>query len=277
MTRIEWWTREYICSNGVCEKTKFPVQVDGEQSARTGRNYKRGIRRWEKNANEAKHEAARTANNNFRAGRDHLLTVTVSEEGYDELVLRAGTNDSDVLLMQLRKEIANWIRRAKRLMKKSGEDQLKYIAFPSYRDGKTMQPVQLHAHVLVNAEAVEAMAASWKLGFVFGTDKKLYSKHHGDLTDLVEYLMDQTRQVGTEKRYIPSRNLDKPKANRPRPVKNPDARLRVPKGASLIFYSEQRAGRPQKIRYYRPEEDQGRADQHVPDESCLQRGGSGSE
>lgn len=256
MPYIEWYTREYICSNGVCEKTKYPVRMDGDKSACSGREYRRRIRRAEKNATEAKNEASRTANENFRAGRDFLVTATLSPEGMEQLVMKAGTDDPDELLLQLRKELVNWIRRAKRRMPEEAE--LRYMAWPCDLDGKKLTPTAPHIHVIVNAEGVKAMAESWKLGFVFGEDKTLYAAHNGDLTDLVEYLMNQSRTVGTEKRYIPSRNLQKPEATRPRLAKNPDARLRVPKGASLIYASEQRAGRPQKVRYYRPEKDRSR-------------------
>ena len=255
MAHIEWYTREYICANGVCEKTKYPVRVDGDASAQS-REYKRRVRQAEKNATEAKTEAARSANNNFRAGEDYFLTATLSPEGMETLIMRAGTDDRDELNLRMRVELQNWVRRAKRRLPAGAE--LKYMAWVCDLDGKKLTPTLPHIHVIVNAAGAEAMAESWGLGFVFGAEKKLYAAHNGDLTDLVEYLMRQSRQIGTEKRYIPSRNLEKPEATRPRPAKNPDARLRPPKGASLIYASEQRAGRPQKIRYYRPEKDRAR-------------------
>lgn len=254
MAYYEWYTREYICSNGVCEKTKYPVRMDGDKSARSGREHTRRVRRAEKLATEAKNEAARSANENFRVGRDYLLTATLSPEGMAELVMRAGTDDRDCLLLRLRAEVENWRKRAKRRLPEGAE--LRYMAWCSDLDGKKLTPTATHIHVIVNAEGMQAMTDAWKMGFVY--TKELYSANHGDLTDLVEYLMNQSRTVGTEKRYIPSRNLRKPQATRPRPAKNPDASLRVPAGASLIWKSEQRAGRPQKIRYYRPERDRTR-------------------
>ena len=256
MAYYEWYTREYICANGVCEKTKYPVRVDGDRSLHTSREYRRQIRRAEKNATEAKTEAARSANDNFRVGVDYLLTATLSPEGLETLTQRAGGCEPDALKDQMRKEYQNWIRRAKRRMPEGSF--IKAMAWVCDLDGKTGEMVLPHIHVIVNREGMEAFASTWKLGYVFGEGKTLYSKHHGDLTDLVEYLMDQARVTGTEKRYIPTRNLTKPQATTPRLARNPDARLRVPKGASLICASEQRAGRPQKIRYYRPEKDRGR-------------------
>jgi hypothetical protein len=248
----EWYIREYICRNGVCEKTKFPLVIGGSSSAYAVKDKKKALRRAEKNATEAKNEAARTANDNFFTGCDYLLTATLSDEGLEDLIARAGTDDPDALLLQLRKEMKLWARRARR---KLAGIELRYMAWPSDRDGKKLTPVRPHLHVFVNAGAAAVLAESWGKGFVYGLDKTLYSANHGDLTDLVEYLMAQSRTVGTEKRYIPSRNLHKPEVSRLRLARNPDAPLQIPKDAKLILKSEQRAGRPQKVRYYRESKD----------------------
>lgn len=245
---VVWYTREYIAANGVCEKTKYPVVIDGAVSL-SGREYKRRVRRAEKNATQAKHEAARIVNNNFRAGRDRFITATLSEDGMQKLIARAGTDDRDALLLAMRHEAELWIDRARNRCKKAGVE-LRYFAVVSDLDGKTLEHVRPHIHVIANREAAACMEDAWKLGAV--GSRKLYAPHHGDLTDLVEYMLGQTRQLGTEKRYIPSRNLRPPVATTPRPARNPNAELRVPKGCELIFRSEQRAGRPQKLRYYRP-------------------------
>ena len=101
--RIEWYIREYICRNGVCEKTKFPLVIDGgDSSARAVKDKRSALRRAEKNATEAKNEAARSANDNFFAGRDYLLTATLDDGAMEELVMRAGTDDPDALLLRLR-------------------------------------------------------------------------------------------------------------------------------------------------------------------------------
>lgn len=249
MSQTIWYTREYRCANGVCEKTKFPVRQEGKTLSYSSSEGRRAIRRAEKNATQAKHEASRIVNNNFRAGHDALVTLTVSDEGMDELVMKAGTDEPDALLVQLRKELKLAIRRARYALKPT-EGEFRYFAVPSDRDGKTLQPVRVHAHIIITGGDAAALCSAWKLGSA--GIRTLYGAHHGDLTDLVEYLLDQARTVGTEKRYIPSRNLVPPEASRPHIAKNPDAALRVPKGCSIIWTSEQRAGRPQKIRYYRP-------------------------
>lgn len=249
-TRIEWYIREYRMKNGICEKTKFPVQVEGEPAARASREYKRCIRRAEKNATEAKNTAARSVNNNFRAGLDMTDLLTYSDEGLERLIMKAGTDEEDAILLAARHEMALCIERARYACKKDGVE-LKYCAWTSDRDGKTGGPVRVHHHVIVNREGAEYILRAWKLGEA--KSKRLYSANHGDLTDYVEYLMEQSRQIGTEKRYMPSRNLEAPVATRPRLAKNPTAELRLPKGAAFIWRSEGHSGRPQKLRYYRAE------------------------
>ena len=245
-----WYISEYRCANGICEKNKFYVPEDGKAlSSYSSRDGKRRIRRAEKAAAEAKHVAARIVNNNFRAGRDCYLTDTFDDAGMETLITKAGTSDPDALLMAALHEAELQMRRVRYACKRLGLP-LKYFIVKSDRNGKTLEPTRPHIHIIINREAAQLAADTWKLGKpVLG---KLYSKHHGDLTDLVAYMIDQSRQVGTEKRYVPSRNLEAPIPTKPRPVKNVDAPLRVPKGCDFIFRSEQRAGLPQSLRYYRP-------------------------
>ena len=94
--RTEWYIREYRMKNGICEKTKFPVRVEGEHPNRTSREYKRQVRRAEKNATEAKNTAARIVNNNFLAGLDMTDLLTYSDEGMERLVMKAGTDGEEI-------------------------------------------------------------------------------------------------------------------------------------------------------------------------------------
>lgn len=243
-----WYIREYRCANGICEKTKFFVP-DGKLPAYSVRERKRQIRRAEKNVTEAKHIAARIVNHNFRAGADEYVTDTFDDAGMAQLVMKAGTDDRDALLLAAQHEAELQMRRARYACRKAGIT-LRYLFVKSDLDGKTLEPVRPHIHIIVNREAAQIVAGAWKLGKA--VHSTLYSRHHGDLTDLVEYMIAQTRQIGTEKRYTPSRNLEQPPMTEPRPVKSIDAPLRVPPGCKFIWRSEQRTGRPQKLRYYRP-------------------------
>lgn len=248
----ECYIREYLCANGVCEKTKFMVPREGQAYPRENRV--RRIRRAEKNVTEAKHTAARIVNNNFFAGEDMLVTFTYSAEGIARLETRAGTAETDrnAALAAARYEMGLCFRRARNACKKRGTE-LRYFGVTADVDGKTGEAVRVHHHIIVNRDAAGILMDAWKLGAAKG--KTLYSKNHGDLTDLVEYLLGQVRQIGEEKRYTPSRNLKAPAATAPRLARNPEAELRVPKGCSLIWRAEIYPGRPQKIRYYRPAAD----------------------
>ena len=258
MVKGSWYTREYKMQNGVCEKTKFFVPEEGKQASASLRELARQIRRAEKNATQALHEAARIVNNNFRVKRDYLVTLTLSDEGLQELIGKAGSDDPDALLMSMRKEIAHLVKRTRYALKeRAGE--LRYWAVASDLNGKTGEAERPHIHIIVSRAGARAVMEAWKLGEVKQA-KKLYSAHHGDLTDLVEYLLGQVRRIGGEKRYIPSRNLVPPKATKPRLARNPDAPLRVPKGCAFIWRSEQREGYAQRLRYARPPKDGGDGD-----------------
>lgn len=179
-----------------------------------------------------------------------LLTATLSDNGLRRLIHRADSATPDALLRRLRVELRNWTRRAAR---KQGRRSLRlYMAWPSDLDGKTGEIVRPHLHVIVRREYVPALVSTWGLGEVFGENRPLYGSNHGDLNELVEYLMRQSRRLGTEKRYVPSRNLVPPTATRPRLARNAIAPLRLRKGDQFISRSEQRPGCAQVLRVYRP-------------------------
>ena len=72
-----------------------------------------------------------------------------------------------------------------------------------------------------------------------------------DHTDFAQYLMDQVRRIGGRKRYIPSRNLRKPKESIPR-IAPSSREVQPPKGAVLLDRAPYKPGRPQYIRYILP-------------------------
>lgn len=247
-----WFIREWRYANGVCVKTKFPAP--GSFDARPGtREYKRQMRRAEKNAADAKHELAAALNMNFRAGRDAHVLLTYDETGMDMLVARAGTDEPDELLRVAKREMRNFIRRLGRRCT-AAEVELKYVAIASDRDGRTGAAERVHHHLVINAAAAPFVAEKWLHGEALV--RRLFAQHYGDLTDLAEYLVAQTRVLDGEKRYMPSRNLDKPKPKPARIAKNPEAELRVPAGCRLIHRCESNPGRPQRIRYWRPSDEE---------------------
>lgn len=248
-----WFIREWRYANGVCVKTKFPAP--GSFDARPGtREYRRQARRAEKNNADAMHELAAALNMNFRAGRDAHLLLTYDEAGMDMLVARAGTDEPDELLRAAKREMKNFIRRLSRRCAAAGV-VLKYVIIASDRNGQTGEPERVHHHLVINEAAAPFASEKWPYGETM--DRRLYAQHYGDLTDLAEYLIAQTRVVETEKRYMPSRNLDKPRPKPARVARNPEAELRVPAGCRLIHRSESNPGRPQRLRYWRPDAEEG--------------------
>ena len=247
--RIEWQVREYRCRNGVCEKTKFPVILDG--SVREGtRQYARKVARAEKLSAESARELALLLNNNFEAGRDSYLTLDYSEAGLDRLVMRAGTDEADGLYQSAEREMANYTKRLRRACAAAGVE-LRCVYVTSDMDGKTFEPVRVHHHLVVNAEAASLAERCWTAG---GAKARVLFGPRGDLSELAAYMIGQVRQAPGRHRYHPSRNLERPEATKPVPAKNPDAPLRVPAGCEFIWRSESYAGRPQTLRYWRPPE-----------------------
>lgn len=275
MERVEWRIREWQMHNGICEKIKFAVVLDG--TVRTGtRSYMRAVDRAEKNSREAARELARVLNDNFEAGKDIHLVLTYDEAALRKLVCRAGVPERGIerflssvlgegesreqednrllLYMAAEQEFRNWTKRCRRACGKAGV-QLKYAGITSdrERDKRTgaTGPARLHHHVVVDRESAELCARAWHGGAV---DRQGLYGPHGDLTDLAEYLIDQVRTIPGMKRYHPSRTLTHPEPVLDIPARNPDTPLRVPDGCEFIWRSESRSGRPQVIRYYRPPE-----------------------
>ena len=242
----EWYIREYRCRNGITMKTKFPVRTDGKNYTR---QYRREIRRGERKATQAKHEAARLINNNFRADRDVYLGLDYSDKGIRKLETRAGTDGRDEIYFSAGQEIVNFIRRVKRACQKAGIE-FKYVFVTSDRDGKTMDPVRVHHHMIVNKEAAEICQQKWTAGGTWS--KTLWSAHAGDLTDISDYMVGQVRHIKDAKSYTPSRNLERAEARPPVKSRNPNAELRCPAGCMQLYRSEYYYGRPQYLRYFRP-------------------------
>ena len=245
-----WYIREYRCDNGVCMKTKFPVRETEAVKKSYGRR-RTEIRRAEKCATEAKHEAARLLNCNFRAGRDIYLGLDYSPEGYERLITRAGTDDPDAIYLQAQKEMKNYIRRVQRECAKAGVE-LRYLYVTSDLDGHTLEPVRAHHHMVVNREALEICLRKWTAGGTWS--RKLWARSYGDLTEIAEYMIGQVRYIRNAKRYTPSRNLKKAIACKPVKARKAEAELTVPRGCQKIWRGEYYRGRPQHLRYYRPPE-----------------------
>lgn len=248
--RVEWYIKTWECANGNCKKVKYPVVPDGGTARKGSRRRERSVRRAEKYALDAKHDLSLLLNNNFLAGRDWFLTLTVDGAGWDRLVMRAGTDERDELYAALEREAVNFMRRAKRAVAGQGAE-LKAVYVVSDLDGKTFDPARPHIHMVVSGETAELAAGKWTLGTV--QVKPLRSGEHGDLTGVAEYMIDQVRTRAGKSRYHPTRNLERPEGERVA-ARSPDYPLQVPANCTLIWRSGTAPGMSQTIRYYRPPE-----------------------
>ena len=243
-----WYIRRYICDNGIEYKTKFPVRED-LSCIRSARKKASAVQRAEKGATEASHEFGRLLNCNFRVGRDWHLLLTYSDEGLRKLIKRAGSEDIEALILSADREYDNFLRRVKRRAEKQ-EVEVKAAAVISVTDPETGEIVRIHHHLVVNKAAVLLCSECWKAGEAKG--RELWSSFGEDLQELADYMIAQAARVGAGKRYTHTRNLVRAVVTKPIKARSADAELIVPRGCQKIWRSENKRGRAQHIRYWRP-------------------------
>ena len=228
--REGYWAIRTIKAGLVGEKIKY--FVPGKKPTRSDRKLKAEIRKQEQNDKNAVRRLARALNENYRAGRDILLTL-------DYAIAPESRKEAEHILRL-------WLERVRRSCKKKGV-LLRYVAVSSDMDAKTGEIVRWHHHVVINAEAAELAKEKWTAG---GTNReKLYGK---DLTPLAEYLLVQVRrEVPNEKKYIPSRNMKQPQIT-DRIVRG-ESLLSVPRGGMELYRGVHIPGRPQYVRYLLPQ------------------------
>ena len=248
-----WVIRTYVAGS-VGEKTKFWVQ--GARPTASSRREKSDIKKQEQNEHSAEKQLARLINANFGPG-DLLLGLDYSPEGFSRITKRA---EKQILETDSEAEKENKsragaehemklaIRRVKRELAKKGID-LKYIAITSDMDGDTGEAVRVHHHLIVPASAKDAFVEKWQgLGHVSWS----HLSDQTDYTPIAAYFLRQVRRLPDAKKYISSRNLDRP-VPKDRAVYT-DAELRVPRGGEILHRNEYKPGRPQYIRYALPPE-----------------------
>lgn len=240
----KWYTKKYICRNGVEERTKFCVR-----SSQRGARLDRAVKKSSRASDNAERQVARLLNNNFTEDDVHLL-LTYTDDMLIRIAERYAAAEGvseDTLYSAAEKELENFIRRVQRDLK--GAVELKYIAITSDLDGQTKKPVRIHHHIVINREALESCRKKWR-GNIF--EKELYLIHN-DFSALAEYLINQVRYIPNAKRYHPSRNLVPPRETKPVEVtRYGDAEMKIPKDCIKLYRSEYCKGANQYIRYYRP-------------------------
>lgn len=250
MGQTVYFVKTIKCRNGVEEKTKYPVRMEDSWDRR---ERKRAARRENKRLCTAEHQAARWLNMNFDAGKDVHLVLEYSEAGLAKLAERAakieGRREEDALFLAAQQDLANFVRRVQRVMGAAAFRYLGCTSDRSWEDGE-LRPARLHHHFVCCGEALELCRKKWTAGFVL--EKELHTVK-GDFHALAEYMLRQVRQVRGAKRYVPSRNLEKPIESEPKQVtRGEESNMRVPRGCIEIYHSEYSRGATQYMRYIRP-------------------------
>lgn len=254
MSDTGYWVIVTHQAGRIGEKVKY--WIPGEAPPRSERKRKADFRKVRQNDNNAVRRVARIMNENFQERGGSCLVL---EYGPKEIKRIGLTHDYDPQDAEHWDEVwdaANhqlglFLRRCRRACRKAGV-QLRYMGWTSDMrfDGKVQDQVhtRIHHHLIVNPEAEAICLQQWHHGGCGG--KRLMQQP--DHTDFAQYLMDQVRRIGGRKRYIPSRNLRKPKESIPR-IAPSSREVQPPKGAVLLDRSPYKPGRPQYIRYILPE------------------------
>lgn len=200
------------------EKIYFSPRERGISCERAARENLSTEKMEEYNCLEAKRRCARMVNTNFRQG-DLFLTLTFRERVDVENALRL---------------FRNFISRLKRLRKRKGYSELKYLYVVESKRKRE------HIHLLINKMdlSMKELSEVWGLGRVMVS----ILEPGGDYTGLAYYITKENyKEYG--KRWSGSRNLEKPKVKVTLVSEEKKTkRLRVPKNYKVIeevqYYSE---------------------------------------
>ena len=245
-----WYGRRHICKNGVVEETRYPVSVQSKKMTR--RQKQRAAKKKGRAADNAERQAGRLLNNNFAEQDSVHILLTYSERGYKKLQARSeslitdGMSERDAIYKSAQRELENAVRRVRYVCK-----DIKYFAVTSDMDGKSLEPVRVHHHVVIERDALELWREKWeRMGIC--AERELYSVN-GDLSAMATYMLKQVRYIPDAKRYTPSRNLTVPEASEPFEITHdPYDEITVPSGAQLLYRAQYVPGISQYVRYLAP-------------------------
>lgn len=200
------------------EKIYFSPRERGMSCERGAKENLSSEEMAEYNCLEARRKCARMVNANFRQG-DLFLTLTFRERVDVENALRL---------------FRNFISRLKRLRKRKGYSELKYLYVVESKRKRE------HIHLLINKMdlSMKELSEVWGLGRVMVS----ILEPGGDYTGLAFYITKENyKEYG--KRWSGSRNLEKPKVKVTLVSEEKKTkRLRVPKNYKVIeevqYYSE---------------------------------------
>jgi hypothetical protein len=135
----------------------------------------------------------RLVHNNFKFNKDLALTLS-----YNDYYLPTE--------VQARKDVINYIRRVKRVRKKLGLTDLKYIyVIGCEQEGKQSKKVRIHHHLIINDMDRDLLENLWNKGRC--QTKRLQPDDYG-VEGLARYMANQNKG---SKRWYASRNLKEPK------------------------------------------------------------------
>lgn len=200
------------------EKIYFSPRERGMSCERAARENLSTEKMEEYNCLEAKRRCARMVNTNFKEG-DLFLTLTFRERVDIKTALRL---------------FRNFIERLKRLRKRKGYAELKYLYVVERKNKRE------HVHLVINKMdlTMKELKEVWGLGRVMVS----ILEPGGDYTGLAYYITKENyKEYG--KRWSGSRNLEKPKVKVTLVSEEKKTkRLRVPKNYKVIeevqYYSE---------------------------------------
>lgn len=234
--------RRYICEKtGIVERTRFVV---GENTQiRSGwKKAKTSADKREENARSAIRDLARLLNCN--AGpEDWFVMLDFSPKAWDRFF--SGL-DEDSVLREAQRQGSLFLRRLKR----KAQGAVKSVLTASDRDPETGEPVRVHLHLWLSGVTEEEIYSCWSHGECAHAENLW--KHQDDYTPLAVYMLSQVRSIENMKKYIPSRNLDKPKIEERVVVGDPGEEIKVQPGAKVLDRMTYRDGSVvQYVRYKR--------------------------
>ena len=253
MSDTGYWVIVTHQAGRIGEKIKY--WIPGEAPPRSERKRKADLRKVRQNDNNAVRRVARIMNENFQERDGSCLVLEYGPKEVKRIGLAYDYDPQDAEHWDDVWDAANhqlglFLRRCRRACRKAGV-QLRYMGWTSDMrfDGKVQAQVhtRIHHDLIVNQEAEAICLQQWHHGGCGG--KRLMQQP--DHTDFAQYLMDQVRRIGGRKRYIPSRNLRKPKESIPR-IAPSSREVQPPRGAVLLDRAPYKPGRPQYIRYILP-------------------------
>lgn len=236
--------RRYICKNGIVEKTRFAV---GENTAvhPRWRKAKSSQDKREENQRQAIRELARVFNCNA-SQEDWFVKLDFAPAAYEKIF--AGMNP-DEILVEAQRQGSLFLRRLKRRV--ACKEQLKAVTTASDMDAETGELVRVHLHLWISGAEEQQVRDAWKMGSCTHMEH-LYRQD--DYTPLAAYMLEQVRPVPNMKKYIPTRNLEKPVVEDRVVSGDPADEVRVQPGAKVLSRTPYREGMvAQYVRYKRRE------------------------